>query len=398
MRKEGAYPEGNSKESIEHRPMFSKEILKHFLESRKTITDSGRSGILFRIDPEELPPDDREQMVFENDDNPEGALSIKALKVYNLAKAQQEFEALQEARAIILEKMESSSDPIFRVPRAIRFDEIDVNKKTEEFLNANRASITDGKVGIITMDWIEGKNLAVVLYEELLKRSPESEDLDPANFQDVQDFRKLLHALEKIEFVLPKEIITQIKNGVDALHKGHLYHNDLHLGNVILKDGQLENPQIYAIDYADATHEKKTIDEADGEFYLSDENIIKSLEPLTKTPEEKQKNREESILQEWNDRIALIERQPKAQEQYISLRNELATKNRGALEGQLIASSGSDRDVENYLGNLLKLSRENGTYRDEIRIFLKERVGDKKSKMRSFVLNRMQALQKAIEI
>jgi hypothetical protein len=247
------------------------------------------------------------------------------------------------------------------------------------------------------MDWVEGKNLAVALYEELLRRSPESEDLDPEKFRDVQDFAQLLRELGKTGFVLPEEILMQLKNGVDALHKGHLYHNDLHLGNVILKDGAFENPQIYTIDYADVTHERRSIDDADGEFYLSDENIIKSLEPLIKTPEKKQKERENIIAKEWNDHIALLEQQPRVQEQYQSLKKALTTGNQSILEGQLIASSGSDRDIENYLGNLLKLSRENSVYSDEIGIFLKERMEEKKSKMRGFVMNRIQSLQKAIE-
>jgi hypothetical protein len=397
MLKEGAHAEEEFQESIEHGPSFSKEILKHFLESRKVVTDSGRRGILFRIDPSELDPDDQKKMAFENQDDPDGTLSIKALKVFNLTKARKEFDALQEARTIILKEIESSPAPIFRVPRAMRFDEIEVDKKTEEFLNANGASITDGKVGTITMDWVEGKNLAVALYEELLRRSPESEDLDPEKFRDVQDFAQLLRELGKTGFVLPEEILMQLKNGVDALHKGHLYHNDLHLGNVILKDGAFENPQIYTIDYADVTHERRSIDDADGEFYLSDENIIKSLEPLIKTPEKKQKERENIIAKEWNDHIALLEQQPRVQEQYQSLKKALTTGNQSILEGQLIASSGSDRDIENYLGNLLKLSRENSVYSDEIGIFLKERMEEKKSKMRGFVMNRIQSLQKAIE-
>jgi serine/threonine protein kinase len=398
MLKEGARASEELQKSIEREPNFSKEAIKNFLESRKAVTDSGRSGILFRIDPEDLDPQDQERIAFENEDDSEGALSIKALKVFNLADAQKEFRSLQEARNIILEKMESSSAPIFRVPRAIRFDEIDVDKKTEEFLNANGALITGGKVGTITMDWIEGKNLAVVLYEELLKRSPESEELDPEKFRDVQDFRNLLRALGKTGFVLPEEILTQIKNGIDALHKSNFYHNDLHLGNVILKYGRLEDPQVYSIDYADATHEKKTIDEADGEFYLSDENILQILTPLSKTPEAKGKERDESVRKEWDERIALLDQQPKAQEQYKTLKNALETDNANRLEGQLLGASGSDRDLENYLGNLLRLSRETNIYREQIRIFLKKCATDKNSKMRSFVLNRIQALQKAIEI
>jgi hypothetical protein len=260
MLKEGSYAEEDSRESIEKGPAFPKEVIKHFLESRRTMTDSGANGILFRIDPEELSLEDSKSMSFENDDNPEGALSIKALKVFNLERARHEFESLQEAREIILEKMESSSAPLFRIPRAIGFEEIEVDGDTEKFLNSQQASIINGKVGVITMDWIEGKNLGVYLHEELLKRLADKEDPHEEGSWNNRDFSKLLRGLEKTGFVLPEETFLQLKNGVEALHKGRLWHNDLHFGNIIIRlDGQL-----FAIDFADAGHEKKNIEETEG--------------------------------------------------------------------------------------------------------------------------------------
>lgn len=398
MLRESAYPQENSREGAEYEFGISKETLKQIVENRHTITDSGRSGILFRVTPEELAPEDRKKMLFNNEDNPEGLLSVKALKVFNLQKAKKEFEALQEARRIILEKMDSSDAPIFHIPKAIGFDEIDVDEETERFLNANGASITDGKVGTITMDWIEGKNLAVTLYEELLKRSLDTEGMDPNQFRDIRDFGKLLRALEKTGFVLPMEIFIQLKNGVKALHEKNLYHNDIHLGNLILKDGSLKDPQLYAIDFADATHERKAIEETEEENYLSDENIIRSLEPLTKTPKKKQEEEDRNLAKEWDERIALLGRQPKMQEQYRSLKAALETNNPDALEKEFIVSSSMDRDFENYLGTLLKISRENTEYREEIQRFLNDRRVDKRIKMRGFILKRVQELQKMIEI
>jgi hypothetical protein len=402
MLKEGAYAEAeeDSQESIEHRGGFPKETLKRLVESHHLPTDSGRSALLFRIPKEELSPEEQGVMFDPGgDNNPEGSLSIKALKVLNLAGAREEFKALQEARKIINEKIQSSSTPILRIPRAMGFDEIEVDKETQDRLNANGASITNGKVGIITMDWIEGKDLGAVLHEELLKRLPEGEDPYEGDLWDNPDFDDLFRALEKTDFVIPEEVLAQLKNGVNAWHEGGLYHNDLHPRNIIVKDGRLENAQLWGIDFADAGHEKRNIEEAEGPFYLSDEKIIRSLSRLTLTPEMKRKAKDEAEKKEWNDRITLLEQQPKAQEQYKSLKGALAGKNSNMLEGQLIAASGSDRDLENYLGNLLRLSRENDEYHDQIKNFLDRCLSDnRKSKIRSFVLNRIQAFQKAIEI
>lgn len=393
MMKEGAFAESEFSEGIEMEPTFSKEAIKGFLESRRSITDSGANGILFRIDPDELPSEDRERMKFENEDNPEGALSIKALKIFNLEKAKHEFESLKKAREIVLEKAESSSSPLFRVPRAIGFEAIEVDAETEKFLNAQKASIMNGKVGVITMDWIEGKNLGVYLHEELLKRIPDQEDPYASGSWDNRDFSKLLHALEKTGYVLPEGVLEQIKNGVETLHKGRLWHNDLHFGNLVITP---EN-KIYAIDFADATDEKKNIEEVEGSHYLSDENIVRSLTPLAKTPETKQKEENKKISKEWDERIAAISKQPKAEAQYRSLKKAFIDGDLNSLESTLIGASGFDHDLENYLGNLLRLSRESEEYRAKTKIFLDERLNDKKSKLRSFVKNRMQSLQRAIE-
>ena len=93
----------------------------------------------------------------------------------------------------------------------------------------------------------------------------------------------MVKELGKTDFILPEEVIAQLKNGIRALHEGGLWHNDLHLGNIVVRDGDLENPRLYGIDFEDATYEKKTINDAEGEYYLSDENIVNLLEPLRRT-------------------------------------------------------------------------------------------------------------------
>jgi serine/threonine protein kinase len=248
------------------------------------------------------------------------------------------------------------------------------------------------------MDWIEGKDLGAILREELAKRTPDGEDPYQNKMWDDPNCTELIHILEKRGFVLPETIVTQLKNTVDLVHKNKLSHGDLHPGNVIIKDGSLDDPHVYIIDWADAVHTTRSIEETEGEYFLSDEKIIKSLTPLTKTPENKRKARNEAMIREWNDRITSLDRQPKAQQQYKSLKAALEGNKPNILEGQFIGSLASDSDLENFLGNLLKLARESESDRDQIIDFINGQMNDKKSKIRSFALNRMQALKNAIEI
>ncbi len=402
MLKEGSFAEAeeNTEHGAEYETGFSRETLKRLVESHQSPTDFGKSGILFRITNEELSPEDQERMAaLEGEENPEGSLSIKALKVFDIAKARQEFNSLKEARNIMLKAAESSPLSLARIPRAIGCDEITVDKATQDRLNANGANIRDGRVGIITMDWIEGKDLAAVLYEELLKRAPENEDLyQGKNIWDNPNFERLLRGLEKSGFVLPEAILTQIKNTVQVMHDNKFYHNDLHLRNIILEHGDLENPRLYIIDFADATHEKTNIQEAIGEYYLSDENIINNLRALTKSPEEKQKEYQEHILAEWNTREAVVKKTPKSIEQYEALKAALDAHNLNALDNQFAMSSSSESDFENFMGNLLRLSRENELYLGAVKEFLSKLTEPQKGKKKSYyVLNRAQSLQKILE-
>ena len=397
MENEGAHTEGYSNER-EHQVGFSKETLTQFLENHRVIDGAGKSGIVFRVTYDELSEADKEIMSREDADNPEGSLSIKALKIFNVDSARREFRALQEARQLVLEHAETSSAPVARIPRGIKIEEVEVDKKTQDFLNDNGASIIDGKVGIIIMDWIEGKDLGAILREELLKITPEGQDAYEDKLWDDPNCDELIHVLEKRGFVLPPAIITQIKNTLDLIHKNNFSHGDAHPGNLILKDGDLQNPRVYIIDWADAYHGTKTIEDAPGEYFLSDEKIVKNLSRLTKTPEEKERSRKEAGERDWNERIALLEQQPKAQGQYRSLKKSLEEMTSDALDKNLIIASSTERDLENFLGNLLRLAREDVRYRDQIANFLNGHISDKKSKLRSFVVNRMQSLEKAIEI
>ena len=56
----------------------------------------------------------------------------------------------------------------------------------------------------------------------------------------------------------------------------------------------------------------------------------------------KAKQYEEQNIADWNARVALLEKQPQAQDQYKSLEGVLDAGNTRMLENYLIASSSSD--------------------------------------------------------
>jgi hypothetical protein len=398
MLKEGAYAEENPTESIEQDGGFSEETIKRFFETRRSVQNEGNNALIFRVPYDELPPERQRKMDLEKgEDNPEGSLSIKALKVFGLGNAKKEFDALTEARDIVQRERGMTTKPMMRVPKASGFYEIHVGKEMEELLNKNGASILGGKVGLIEMDYIEGDDLAAVLHRELLNRLPSGDGPDSYRNDGVDNptFEELFRALEKTDFVFPENLRMQIKNTVDAWHKKNFYHRDLHPRNIILKDGKLENGQLYGIDFATASHEKPMVTEDDDVKYLPDDGIVQRLSPLTKSAMMKKKEESMKIVEEWDERIALMEKQPKLAKQYDNIKNGLDSGATNILEGQFIISSSSDRDFQNFLAALLKLSRENPTHRGEIKKFIESHEKDKKT--RSFVLNQMGKFKRVIE-
>ncbi len=393
MSKENIHAEGPLQEYQEGDFSFFREEIKHLLETRAAVTDSGKSGLVFRVDASEISPENQEQLRFPPEDDPENALSMKAFKVFNLETAKKEFHILQKARRVMQEGATDPSVPMFRVPRAIRFDEMEVDKAAEELLNKNGAAIFDGKIGVITMDWIEGKNLGVYLYEAALAMAEKNKSIPPESPKTMEDFRALARTLEKSGYVFPQEIFSQLKHGIPVLHEGKVWHNDLYPPNMIVRpDGQL-----YMIDFGDASEEHDDADGAAGTPLLSDENIVRMLEPLTKTSGDKEKERRESDVQGWNGRMAGIDSKPHTKRQYAMLRDAAEKNDFAVLENQLIGSSSSDQDLENYLAALFVISQEDDVSREHIRSFL-DGYPDKKTGTRSFVLNRLKALRAAMAI
>lgn len=116
--KEGAYPEGRSAESTENNDGLSERTLREFVEGRHTISNSGHNGIILKFLEDELPPEIRKAISFDRNENPEGSLSVKALKIYNRGSANREFKALQRARTIVAENDRADAPPRPRSQRA----------------------------------------------------------------------------------------------------------------------------------------------------------------------------------------------------------------------------------------------------------------------------------------
>ncbi|MDR3582193.1 MAG: lipopolysaccharide kinase InaA family protein [Candidatus Pacebacteria bacterium] len=433
MIKEGAFAENEEeKESVESAEDFSEEVVKSLLEAHHEVANAGTKGIILKLLRNELPAHVREAMAAaDGEDNPEGTLAIKALKIYAFGDAQREYERLKEAREIS-SATDTKTAPLAKVPRTSGFFEINAGPGLRDALNNSGAFIgPDGKVGLIIMDFIEGEDLATLLYKEVLKRAPDEGDPYPPDMIDRLPFdelrwavsqklgfaqaggksrdenvrafedervkneneKKLFHALEKSGFVLPEGILSQISNTVARFHKNGFYHNDLHERNVILKDGDLQHPQTYIIDYGSATR-NETLSDDPSRKPADDNGLVKRLRPLVKTAAVKRRESINESTKEWETRFNAFENNPRMKARYDQIAKMVTQSDVANMDAQFGAATSTDTDVEIFLSALLKISREHPDRKAEIIDYLTSQ--ERKKANRGFVVKRIQQWKEAV--
>lgn len=306
--------------------------------------------------------------------------------------------------------------PLAHVPRGHASYDLEISDEFRDFLNENGAALVNGRVGVVIMDYIEGADLATLLYREALRRTydegdpyaPEelehlsfnelhritanklnfstpggrSRDENERGFEDekvkAENAEKLFTTLEESGFVLPSAVLDQIRNTIDAFHRNNLYHNDLHERQIILKDGDLETPRAFIIDYGTAS--EKRPDPEPGRKIMDDEAVVRRLSRLTKTSEQRAREQTDAMLLEWNDRIDMLSKQPRLEGEYYSLRKAVEAGDYEVLESRLAYTSSNDTDLNNLLAMFIKIAKENPDWRDKIMDFLSTHEHDTKKR------------------
>ena len=416
---------GQNSESSERLP---EGAVREFIESRHTVSNSGHNGIILKFLEQELPPEIQSAIAFDREENPEGSLSVKALKIYNRTDADKEFGMLRKAREIVAENDDPSAS-LAKVPKAHASYNLEISETFRKFLNDSGASLVDTSVGIVVMDYIEGADLATLLYREALKRTYREGDayipdeLEHISFNELhrilgnklhfatpggksrnenergfeeekvksENAEKLFAALEASGFVLPPAVLEQVQNTIREWHRNNFYHNDLHERQIILKDGDLENPRAFIIDYGAAS--KRRPNAEPGKKVMDDEAIVRRLSRLTKTAGQKEKERSDEKTSHWNERITMIST-PRHETEYNALFKAVDSGDHEALNTLLAASSSTDTDLNNFLAMLIRIARETPDRGGTITDFLS--IHERDTKKRPFFVRQVREAKEVV--
>jgi serine/threonine protein kinase len=431
--REGNFPAEKHEENLRERKRISEEAIRELLEAKHTISNAGSKGIIFKFSDADIP--EALRTVTEGSEarpaTENASYAIKALKIYNTGEAEKEFEAMRRAHEVTADA--EQKEALAPVPETSDFYEIEISETFQEFLNQNGAHLTQKKVGVIFMDYIEGEDLATLLYKEALRRQPGNpyveEYIDTLSFNELHrevgaalhfarpggksrdegervfeeemvkaaNAKKLVQHLRKAGFTLPKEILTQLENTIDLLHRNGVFHNDLHERNVIIKDADLENPRSYVIDFGSATVGKKASGTR-GIKISPDEAILDRLAPLLTTIRDEREAERSAERLQWEEKIIALKENSSFSQKYGAVREALLSSEEGdaALEKQLAIALAHDAGFEDFLVLLLIASREIPDRKDHIQHFLDDYIGTKK--VRPFALNKIKAWQREVEM
>lgn len=157
----------NKKSKIEKRAPLEKLdlIWEHMLEGGKEL-GAGKDGIVFKINLNTLPQDERHLLVEDKVISPNeevDAMAAKILKIYNPLLGDYEFRMQKKAREII-----SKEKNVAQIPDTTTARDQEIGEKTKTRLNIRGAQLED-RAEIIIMDYIDGKDLGTIMYDFVLK-------------------------------------------------------------------------------------------------------------------------------------------------------------------------------------------------------------------------------------
>jgi hypothetical protein len=315
---------------------FLDASLIELLEAHALRVNEGTNGVIFRLNINDVPQDLRLALK-ESEIDLEGEQAIKALKIYQPGKGRAEFEMQKKGYDIV----EASGKPgLAQVPKPATCRDLKLTPQTIEALNRNGLPDIKDRVEVIIMDYVPGKDVATMLYEEVVKRHPALKDTirDPERMSFDELFtavsnalsfarpggkafdtadrafeknvvlqnnaKKVYDFLERSGYVFDGRILDQIEATMKTFHENGLCFRDAHHRNFMVTRDADGKPQGHVVDFGTAkTFEGsyradlyEEVEAGETKKYLDDFYVVNELRRLTRTPEERAKAEEGKFL------------------------------------------------------------------------------------------------------
>jgi tRNA A-37 threonylcarbamoyl transferase component Bud32 len=209
----------------------------------------GANGFVFRVPGERISSRLAESLLQLGEKAIPDTVAMKMLKVSEPGLADHEVSMQQTAWNIL---RDVSTNPKYASVARVYFSH------TAHFGQADQQHLTElgFKVGsiadVISMDFIEGRDLREILAEQVMQRSEGAQPYQIQRTTDPDsDYR--YEFLKKRGFSVHPSIADRIERTMKALHEGGLYHRDLHEGNIMISgDPTSSECGVHIIDFGAA--------------------------------------------------------------------------------------------------------------------------------------------------
>lgn len=392
------------------------------LRQKREIFNAGKKGIILKFKQEEISNELRDSLKKKGLITDED-IAVKALKVFKPGDAKKEHNLLKKAHSLV-EKLPAKKD-LALVPKPLDFRTLEIDNDLRDYLNSMGAGV-DEKVGVILMDFVEGEDLATMLYKEVLRRSNYSEEyMEKLTFPQLQievisrlgfqrpgrkgrtegeqqfeetkvlieNANKLISFLKKHSFRLDPKIPERIRKTVELFHQNFVFHNDLHERNIIVNQ-KGDETETYIIDFGNAS--ERVVDTAEAEVKVTDDfDITRRLKLLTKSAEEEEKEKTEEeikIFEKFKDRLKNSKDWTKKYQEFkkkFEQRPEITFKNYFAMTG------GSDIKIQELMVLVATLVEENPSFKLPISDLVNQKL--KEPRLHPFARKKLVELKKYIE-
>jgi len=402
----GAGNAGEDKEIIQAIEFLNDYELEALI-SRSELVNSGNNGLIYKIDlkmRDEKFTQNKDALEDANQESEKKSKVIKILKVYKEGLGRREYAMQKKAYDII--NGAADKEELAQIPKPIFFKELRISREMQEKLNANGATLSDGKAEIILMDYLEAEDLASIIYQWVIDNHP-NQNLNPGAHQSIEEMQqtvamllgferpggkgagegdrdleerkvyaanadKLYRFLQKSGFKMNPSIVSQVKNTLDLLHRNGVYHNDPHERNIMIKGdynhnsslGNQENPCAYIVDFGSAAEEKT-------EGRVDDGYLINRLKELADSPEE---TRRKEAVGKLETRLNGMKKSEAWTLRCEGLAQKIQVDAPAALESEFSRALAGEDKLEEFIAILLNIQENGKISKEEIIKFLDEKT------------------------
>lgn len=301
------FSEESTSQETSNRELIERFIDAHFeqLLERSEKVNEGNNGVIAYVRIEILDEKDPD-VVTEDIDG-----AVKVMKLYRPGRGREEYEHHVEA-AKLVEAHDSSDKPLAMIPGVFRFRDLEISEDLRGHVVGLAPTLeNESRMEAFFMDFIDGRDLATILYEKVLEHHPrlvhlkaedlpfevlqrevalalefripggKSRDENERLFEEqkvYQENAQILYSyLAKLGLQLHPGILERVNNTMDLLHAHGLVHRDSHDRNIMVAGDPWmhsesdPSPDVFLIDFGSAKRFERPIKKGETEVYRDEE-------------------------------------------------------------------------------------------------------------------------------